>query len=328
MNGGKWLLVKKDIYDYNMRDVIKWSRDLASTYYKLCMYLTEHDDYLCYKTSYILPYSSLYFNGIGIEIDFIDDMIDAKIITKISDEDLFMLCTGSLASLLEFKKEDHQGGDDPEHTIIIGGFSEGKTLDLSDVIHPIGNDHKDDSQVLESIGDENDMIDAGGTDTPILEKVPDDIDPADEDEIDIDDDEQYSDDPLAFEETKIIEKIAEEVLDKGHDDSSENNLSNEPTDIEEDDDEEDVWLPPTIEEIAEYVTEKKYETDPKRFYDFYAARKWIDNKERISDFRPLVDKWENDQAYKKPELDKYGPNFKTEQISGKGYKSFLNAFKK
>ena len=47
---GKWLLVKKDIYDYNMRDVIKWSRDLASTYYKLCMYLTEHDDYLCYKT--------------------------------------------------------------------------------------------------------------------------------------------------------------------------------------------------------------------------------------------------------------------------------------
>ena len=41
-----WLLVKNDIYDYNMRDVIKWSSDFVGSYYMLCMHLTESDDFL------------------------------------------------------------------------------------------------------------------------------------------------------------------------------------------------------------------------------------------------------------------------------------------
>lgn len=39
-----------------------------------------------------------------------------------------------------------------------------------------------------------------------------------------------------------------------------------------------IFIPPTLDEITEYINEKQYSVDPKRFFDYFEAGNWHDSQ--------------------------------------------------
>ncbi len=64
------------------------------------------------------------------------------------------------------------------------------------------------------------------------------------------------------------------------------------------DEKEKVFIPPTLEEIIEYVNERQSSVDPQRFYDFFTAdddpkKHWIDsNGKRVKNWKQKIITWE------------------------------------
>lgn len=64
------------------------------------------------------------------------------------------------------------------------------------------------------------------------------------------------------------------------------------------DEKEKVFIPPTLEEIIEYVNERQSSVDPQRFYDFFTAdddpkKHWIDSKgNRVKNWKQKLITWE------------------------------------
>jgi len=52
------------------------------------------------------------------------------------------------------------------------------------------------------------------------------------------------------------------------------------------------FIPPTVEEIKSYCTERKNSVDPERFYDFYTAKGWMVGKNKMKDWKASVRTWE------------------------------------
>lgn len=51
------------------------------------------------------------------------------------------------------------------------------------------------------------------------------------------------------------------------------------------------FTPPTITEIAEYVTEKRYNVDAERFWNFYESKEWMIGKNKMKKWKAAVATW-------------------------------------
>jgi hypothetical protein len=60
------------------------------------------------------------------------------------------------------------------------------------------------------------------------------------------------------------------------------------------------FVPPTVEEVREYVREKGYSVDPETFVDFYASKGWVVGKSPMKDWRAAVRTWAKDRKEQTP----------------------------
>ena len=58
------------------------------------------------------------------------------------------------------------------------------------------------------------------------------------------------------------------------------------------------FVPPTLEEVKDYCSERKNNVDAERFYDYYSANGWVQGKNKpIKDWKACVRTWEkNDKS--------------------------------
>lgn len=59
------------------------------------------------------------------------------------------------------------------------------------------------------------------------------------------------------------------------------------------------FVPPTVQEVSEYIAEKKYSVNAQRFVDFYEAKGWMVGKNKMKDWKASVRGWqsrENDSS--------------------------------
>lgn len=62
-----------------------------------------------------------------------------------------------------------------------------------------------------------------------------------------------------------------------------------------------IFVPPTIEEVAEYCMERKNNINPKQFINHYTATGWMRGKNKIKDWKACVRTWEqNDNNNQQP----------------------------
>ena len=51
------------------------------------------------------------------------------------------------------------------------------------------------------------------------------------------------------------------------------------------------FIPPTIEDVKAYCSEKGYDIDPERFIDFYESKNWMIGKNKMSDWKAAARNW-------------------------------------
>ena len=52
------------------------------------------------------------------------------------------------------------------------------------------------------------------------------------------------------------------------------------------------FVPPTVEEVRAYCTERNNNVDPERFVDYYASKGWLVGKAKMKDWKAAVRNWE------------------------------------
>jgi hypothetical protein len=62
-------------------------------------------------------------------------------------------------------------------------------------------------------------------------------------------------------------------------------------------------IPPPIEDVVEYCTQRGYGVDPERWFDHYAAKGWVVGKTKMVDWKAAVRTWEKKESVvpKKPQ---------------------------
>lgn len=53
-----------------------------------------------------------------------------------------------------------------------------------------------------------------------------------------------------------------------------------------------IEIPPTLEAIQAYCTERKNSVDPNQFFDFYTSKNWMIGKNKMKDWQAAVRTWE------------------------------------
>lgn len=69
------------------------------------------------------------------------------------------------------------------------------------------------------------------------------------------------------------------------------------------------FIPPTVEEVRLYCSERNNHIDPQSFVDYYAARGWNIGKNKMQDWKAAVRTWENRRKAEQPKQaapDDYG----------------------
>lgn len=77
------------------------------------------------------------------------------------------------------------------------------------------------------------------------------------------------------------------------------------------------FVPPTLEEIQSYVTEKNLSVDPKKFYTYFNEGDWIDSKgNKVKNWKQKILTWEqfNNNAPKKEPVKNYVTYTNTEKV--------------
>ena len=69
------------------------------------------------------------------------------------------------------------------------------------------------------------------------------------------------------------------------------------------------FIPPTVEEVREYCTERENSVDPESFVDFYASKGWMIGKNKMKDWKAAVRTWE--QGDKRKGVKNSGGNRKS-----------------
>lgn len=52
------------------------------------------------------------------------------------------------------------------------------------------------------------------------------------------------------------------------------------------------FVPPTVEEVAEYIKSKNYTVDPESFVNFYESKGWYVGKNKMKDWKSAVNVWQ------------------------------------
>lgn len=52
------------------------------------------------------------------------------------------------------------------------------------------------------------------------------------------------------------------------------------------------FIPPSVEDVREYIAEKGYHVDAERFIDYYTSNGWMVGKNRMKDWKATVRNWE------------------------------------
>ena len=90
------------------------------------------------------------------------------------------------------------------------------------------------------------------------------------------------------------------------------NVKNEEEDIYISADERHI-IPPTLEMVTRYCTERNKGVDPQKFIDWYEARGWLVGKTKMKDWQAAVRTWERNDKPKKgtgnPYLDMLGDDY-------------------
>ena len=55
------------------------------------------------------------------------------------------------------------------------------------------------------------------------------------------------------------------------------------------------FIPPTVEEVAEYVATRTTKIDPQRFIDHYKSNSWMVGKTKMKDWKAAVRTWERNE---------------------------------
>ena len=58
------------------------------------------------------------------------------------------------------------------------------------------------------------------------------------------------------------------------------------------------FVPPTVEEVRQYCTERNSNVDPESFVDFYSSKGWMVGKNHMKDWRAAVRTWERHDGKK------------------------------
>ena len=58
------------------------------------------------------------------------------------------------------------------------------------------------------------------------------------------------------------------------------------------------FVPPSLDEISAYISEKGYSVDAERFFNFYEAKGWMIGKNRMKSWKAAVANWEKDEKEK------------------------------
>ena len=53
------------------------------------------------------------------------------------------------------------------------------------------------------------------------------------------------------------------------------------------------FVPPTVQEVAEYIAEKNYVVNAQRFVDFYESKNWFVGKNKMKDWKAAVRSWQS-----------------------------------
>jgi len=60
------------------------------------------------------------------------------------------------------------------------------------------------------------------------------------------------------------------------------------------------FIPPTLEEVKKYITEKGYSISPQRFYDYFQEANWIDSKgNKVRNWKQKIITWQSYEEKKK-----------------------------
>ena len=59
------------------------------------------------------------------------------------------------------------------------------------------------------------------------------------------------------------------------------------------------FVPPTLEEVREYVRSRNSPVDPQEFFDFYESKGWMVGKNKMKDWRAACRNAENWDRWKK-----------------------------
>ena len=62
-----------------------------------------------------------------------------------------------------------------------------------------------------------------------------------------------------------------------------------------------VFVPPTLEEVAQYCEERNRGVDPNKWYDFYLSKNFMVGKNKMKDWKASVRTWEKDEPKPKQE---------------------------
>lgn len=74
------------------------------------------------------------------------------------------------------------------------------------------------------------------------------------------------------------------------------------------------FAPPSLTDVQRYATQRKGRVDPRKFYDYYAARQWASPRGRIYDWQAVYRAWEVKEVETKNNI--------TIHSNGKDYGSF------
>lgn len=61
------------------------------------------------------------------------------------------------------------------------------------------------------------------------------------------------------------------------------------------------FVPPTLNEVQDYILKNEYSVDADRFVNFYEAKGWMIGKNKMKDWKAAVRTWQREQKKQKPD---------------------------
>jgi hypothetical protein len=75
------------------------------------------------------------------------------------------------------------------------------------------------------------------------------------------------------------------------------------------------FIPPIIDEIKTYCTERNNKVDPEKFHDFYTSKNWMIGKNKMKDWKAAVRTWEKENKQQTQSKMPQSGNFEQRQYS-------------